>query len=83
MSDETVDLYERRVQRIANSDEAKLLSQLVCVAVDDFARYFERCGLAVNISFERTTAPAGDPDNVVVFTKWSALRHGGGSGNAA
>jgi hypothetical protein len=76
-----IDFYERRVNRIANTPEAQQLRLEICWAVDAYARYFEKHGLKLHISFGRDTKPA-DLDNVVVFADWDSVRGGGGHGGS-
>ena len=50
------DLYRRRIERIDNTPEARLLRYEIAMAVDAYASYLERHGLTVHISLGQNTS---------------------------
>jgi hypothetical protein len=66
--------YQKRIEQISDTAEARLLRLEIMTAVDNYARLFKRHGLEVHISWEKDTRP--DNPDAVVFNDWDSVRQG-------
>jgi hypothetical protein len=69
------DFYRRHLNRIANSDEARGLMQMISVAVDAYSDYFARYGVTAIIELKRPINPSDNPSRIGLFADWRTARH--------
>ena len=68
-------LYRRHINRIANTDEARSLMQLIGVAVEAYATFWASFGVTVNIELKHPTKPSDNPSTIRLFADWPTAKH--------